>query len=53
MANTLTPAFIITLTIYLFMGFHHDAGTGDASILNQLLDDITANFRLVSSPPSP
>ena len=53
MVNTLTPAFIITLTIYLFMGFHHDAGTGDASILNQLLDDITANFRLGFIPAIP
>lgn len=53
MANTLTPAFIITLIIYLFMGFHHDSGTGDASILNQLLEDITVNFRLGFIPAIP
>ena len=44
MANTIAPAFIISIILYGIMGFKYSGGSVDSSQLNSILAGISENF---------
>ena len=53
MANTIAPAFIISIILYGIMGFKYSGGSVDSSQLNSILAGISENFPVDFVPALP